>query len=963
MKELKVNQQNKSKYISGGNIILMKRKFRSMGRVAIALVLVLSLVLVMGVPVSAAVTEPTVTVAPNLIDTVAEYTIGFTTGGTGGLTMNVDTIIVTFPTETTTVPASYATGDITVNGTDVPDTAVSVVGFVVTITTPVSISASTAVEVIFHTAAGIENPSAEATYTLSVATSGDGDDGAITSETYTITDLPTVAAVQPDRGNAGETMWVEVTGTFFTDVDDLDDPTTTFTFGTGVSVVPGTYHFIDAESVDVQVTIASDATAGAREVTATTTAGEGDPLADAFTVGDADTPQVDVWITYTPVEDLDADSWDLNTLNMDEDDVHDTIQAAVDGATADDIVVAHAATYEETITINLPGITLESMDGAASTIIDANGLDPAGLAASMHAAAVMITAEGVTFGGTDKGFTVKDAGVDVDAGGVGGDSTLWADDNSDGIADVTGVYIWPNGGTNSPSDTEWLRVSVIGNTIHGSQARGIRADVADPATTATVSVYIAGNTVYDNLFHGFSGDGLGDGGVTSSLPTIIENNEFRNNGPSGGIWDDGTDPEADWIDAGIEIQSTIDEVSILSNDIHDNFSAGIYLRITITGGTLVIEENTIHDNGGYGIQSDSTVPGDITCKYNDINGNTDFGINNSDDETLAAEYNYWGAIGGPSAHADATTQTALGNGDAISDLVTYNPWLSVSQVTVITEGIRYYGSDTLALEKGWNTLSVPVALYGLANSITEIEGMGDFLTTDNYSGLIYEYDPVSGWETPITLVPVRGYYIKMLEDSNFPMLYSNSLGLPAFELAAGWNLIGSAFGIDKLGTSTWAAGASETGTHTPAGTSSTVMTDSTASFTVDELIGLTIVNETDGSSGVITENDADTVTVAALTGGSGNDWVQNDVYSIAGADTEAIRGIGTALDSIGAQASVVVSPSAPGQIGHPWSVVWANNAPELMRTGEGYWVFMTDTGTLAGWEITPFYFTTGTLPD
>ena len=50
-----------------------------------------------------------------------------------------------------------------------------------------------------------------------------------------------------------------------------------------------------------------------------------------------------------------------------------------------------------------------------------------------------------------------------------------------------------------------------------------------------------------------------------------------------------------------------------------------------------------------------------------------------------------------------------------------------------------------------------------------------------------------------------------------------------------------------------------------------VMTDSGESFTVNAFVGFMIHNETDGSSGIITANDATTVT-ATLTGGTDNDW-------------------------------------------------------------------------------------------
>lgn len=70
------------------------------------------------------------------------------------------------------------------------------------------------------------------------------------------------------------------------------------------------------------------------------------------------------------------------------------------------------------------------------------------------------------------------------------------------------------------------------------------------------------------------------------------------------------------------------------------------------------------------------------------------------------------------------------------------------------------------------------------------------------------------------------------------------------------------------------------GSHTGASGQATVMTDSNASFTVDALIGWKIYNITDGSYGIITDNDATTVTVAALVGGTDNDWDLNDDYEI-----------------------------------------------------------------------------------
>jgi hypothetical protein len=58
------------------------------------------------------------------------------------------------------------------------------------------------------------------------------------------------------------------------------------------------------------------------------------------------------------------------------------------------------------------------------------------------------------------------------------------------------------------------------------------------------------------------------------------------------------------------------------------------------------------------------------------------------------------------------------------------------------------------------------------------------------------------------------------------------------------------------------------------------LTDSDASFGTNDLVGLTINNTTDGSSGTITANTPTTVT-ATLSGGTDNDWDIGDAYTIA----------------------------------------------------------------------------------
>jgi len=68
------------------------------------------------------------------------------------------------------------------------------------------------------------------------------------------------------------------------------------------------------------------------------------------------------------------------------------------------------------------------------------------------------------------------------------------------------------------------------------------------------------------------------------------------------------------------------------------------------------------------------------------------------------------------------------------------------------------------------------------------------------------------------------------------------------------------------------------GTHIGADAAS-AMADSTANFIVNELVGRTIYNKTDGSKGSVTANTATTVT-ATLAGGTDNKWDKDDEYIV-----------------------------------------------------------------------------------
>lgn len=91
---------------------------------------------------------------------------------------------------------------------------------------------------------------------------------------------------------------------------------------------------------------------------------------------------------------------------------------------------------------------------------------------------------------------------------------------------------------------------------------------------------------------------------------------------------------------------------------------------------------------------------------------------------------------------------------------------------------------------------------------------------------------------------------------------------------------GAKLWILGMGYLTQPACVTYTGTHTPAGASATVLTDTTQSWATNELVGFTITNITDSSSGTCTSNTSNTATVDDLTGGSNDEFQQTNVYGM-----------------------------------------------------------------------------------
>ncbi len=216
-----------------------------------------------------------------------------------------------------------------------------------------------------------------------------------------------------------------------------------------------------------------------------------------------------------------------------------------------------------------------------------------------------------------------------------------------------------------------IEPQILDNEISGNTAAGIQTYITEGGT-------FTGNTIENN-----SGDGicLGAGQSGSGQVRTIEDNTITGNGGNG--------VSGFWFCPGNQ--------TVTNNTISENAGHGIF----VASGTVNITGNDIVANGNDGILvdvrrlSDGTPNGpdpDVTAQFNNINGNTNYGVEYGYTEKpsiiVDATNNWWGDASGPEdtigsieCAYDPVTETwtcgdlnADGSGDRVSDNVDYCPW-------------------------------------------------------------------------------------------------------------------------------------------------------------------------------------------------------------------------------------------------------------------------------------------------
>ena len=179
---------------------------------------------------------------------------------------------------------------------------------------------------------------------------------------------------------------------------------------------------------------------------------------------------------------------------------HTAIQEGIDAAAPGDVIEVSPGTYEETIDINVEGLTIVSTDGAAETII--KGVGPSN---SPSGATVRITANDVTL----DGFTVDNEGGDrgcVSGGNNAENTTLQNNTFTNSARGVRGDFYGRFG---------------AGLLIHNNTFDGVERGITNTEDIPSI-------TVTDNTFEDIGANGVSFGSGVNTV--TITGNTFSNTG-------------------------------------------------------------------------------------------------------------------------------------------------------------------------------------------------------------------------------------------------------------------------------------------------------------------------------------------------------------------------------------------------------------------------------------------------
>lgn len=435
--------------------------------------------------------------------------------------------------------------------------------------------------------------------------------------------------------------------------------------------------------------------------------------------------------------------------NLDTHMFYMTIQEAEDDAEPGQTIALDDGTYNvfggETfpVVVDVPGLSIISLDGPVATIIQPSSED---------ASAFEVRASGVTIGGDDCGFTIN-------SGGIAG---IYADEaGGEGIKVQGNIFVSYADGESRAMVFEklWGDALIDQNTfIEPRVGTAILIQNADGAAITQ------NNVPPDSVKYSF---------VTLKAEAFYPE---RN-------------PDMPFAEYVAETPSTINDLLIQNNNLNDmhwaiRFATSIKPSdhgepqaqdLTIGSGGVQILGNPIVGNDT-GVQIDMNEPSDddpeqiahiIGVQNIQIHGNafrdSEAAINNEQEAAVNAQGNWWNDVAGPDI--DSNPYHDWTNGEWISENVNYLPWMI-----------------QLELDTGWNIVSFPI--MGAQTAEADIP--------EQIIAAYYFDSETQLWgANPFDSGPMDAIYIKTTAPVAIGYVINDEATFPSQkQMKVGWNFIG-----------------------------------------------------------------------------------------------------------------------------------------------------------------------------